>query len=186
MPDMPEIASKGSILKRLDTLSVDTGKRQLLLNDLNAPGARIPDIAERHGLVTPPERQHLELDWFTNWWPGAQPVEPILLRGFQVALTEAVNRNLPLDCYWMCEPDHEGHITSDEHPEGGSGTVEVAVCLSPRQVTVLIDTPHPGQFAALPALTSVQDPLINDPVLVVKRLGGPTGEIVTRQPQHRP
>ena len=187
MPDMPEVASKGSILKRLDALTRDASKRRELLADLTAtPTPSIANIAEKHGLVTPLEKEHLTLDWFTNWWPAAQPVEPILAEGFKVALREAIERNLPLDFYWLCEPGHDGQVGTGHHgPTGGEGTVEVAVCWSDQQVTVLIDTPGPGHFATMPPLESIQGQLINDPILVVKR-SATTGEIVSSQPKHRP
>jgi hypothetical protein len=186
MPDMPQLASKGSILKLLDALSHDPARRQELLNDLTAtPPASVADIADKHHLVTPLEKQHLVADWFTNWWPGAQPVEPILREGFRVALTEAIQRNLPMDVYWLCEPGHDG--AHEPEGTGGAGTVEVAVCWSAQQVTVLIDTPHPGQFfAGMPALGAVsQDSLVNEPIKVIFRTT-PDGPVQTVQPKHRP
>jgi hypothetical protein len=186
MPDMPQVASKGSILKRLDALSQNAEGRQQLLNELSAPGASIPNIAESHGLVSPGEKQHMVSDWFTNWWPAAQPVEPILIEGFKVALTEAINRNLPLDCYWLCEPGHNAPGSHDHGPTGGDGTVEVAVCWSDRQVTVLIDTPGPGHFANLPELTTIQETLlVSEPIKVIFR-DAPGGPVQTVQPKHRP
>lgn len=187
MPDMPQVASKGSILKRLDALSHDAAKRQELLDDLNAATAGIANVAEKHGLVNPLEKQHLELDWFTNWWPAAQPVEPILMQGFKVALGEAISRGLPLDVYWLCEPGHDTAVEGHDHgPTGGDGTVEVAVCWSAQQVTVLIDTPGPGHFTSMPALTTiVQDSLVDEPIKVIFRTT-PTGPVQTLQPKHRP
>jgi hypothetical protein len=185
---MPQLASKGSILKRLDALTESAEKRQQLLADLNAAAASIPAIAESHGLVTPAEKQHMIADWFGHWWPAAQPVEPILVEGFKVALTEAINRGLPLDCYWLCEPGHDAAETGGHaHGEhGGPGTVEVAVCWSSRQVTVLINTPGPGHFAELPEMTTLQESqLVTEPIKVVFR-NSPSDPVSTVQPKHRP
>jgi hypothetical protein len=178
MPDMPELVSKGSILKRLDASSHDPAWLQRVLDDLTA-SVDVADVAEQHGLVNQAEKQHLITDWFTNWWPDAQPVEPIVAQGFKVAIGEALKRELPLDCYWLCEP---GHDDNHQHPpSGGEGTVEVAVCWSDQQVTVMINTPGPGDLSIPPVPATV-----DEPILVVKRIGGPNGSIVIRQPKHRP
>jgi hypothetical protein len=181
MPDMPEVVSKGAILKKLDAFSLKKREMQNLLAELDAsPDPDVADIAARYGILGPDERLHLEVDWFQNWWPSAQPVRPIVAAGFRLAIREALALHLPLDCYWMC---HTGH----EDPAGGNGSttrtdtdgpVEIAVCTSLSQVTVMIHTPEPGR-SVLPYVP----PTVPEPIKVVKRVAG---SIVVRQPMHRP
>ena len=173
MPDWTPTACKVPIMERIDALSRDTERLHQVRDDLEgSSNTSLVDLAEKYGLVSDAEKQHLAVDWFTNWWPSAQPVEPVIAAGFKVAVSAAIERNLPMDCYWVSG--------ASEGARGGEGQVEVAVCWSDRQVTVMINTPAPGQSSMPRAELTV-----DEPILLVKRQGGPGGSIVTERPRHR-
>lgn len=165
MPDMPEAVSKGPILKRLDDASKDKAKLQALLTELlvDEENCDIPEILDRLHMITPEEKTHLRDDWFTNWWPNSQPIQPIIARGMIVALETAIDKNLELDCYWVCST---GHHDSEHHESmyGSDGAIEVAVMWSDCHVTVLVHTPGGGH-------NSIQDePLtVAEPIKIIAR-----------------
>jgi hypothetical protein len=110
------------------------------LQDLKRALENNPDVAQvarDFNLVSPSEQQHLENDWFSDgpdgWWKRAQPVAPIIREGFIVAIGEALDNGVPLDCYWIC------------YSKAGEGCcrniVEFFCGVNERQVTVMIHTP---------------------------------------------
>jgi hypothetical protein len=176
---MPESVSKGPILKRLDEASTNQNLMQQLLDALEVDGENsdIAAILDAKGLLTPDEKTHIQNDWFSNWWPNAQPVQPILARGFIVALETAIEKGVPLDCYWVCSTGHH-EMEHHESPHGSDGAIEVNVLWNDCHVTVLIHTPGGG-------MNSIQDaPLtVAEPIKVIAR--DANGSIGVFQPMAR-
>jgi hypothetical protein len=86
--------------------------------------------------LTQNDFNHFVGDWLggNNWWP--QTAVPDTLRaGFVQAITRAQNANKPIEVLWVCAVDRDFHVY---------------YCDGPRQVTVLVFTPHPGQHTNLP------------------------------------
>jgi hypothetical protein len=137
---------------------------QTLLDALNVNGENsdIAQVLDNAGMLTPAEKTHLQQDWFQNWWPNAQPVQPIIARGFITALETAIDKGLPLDCFWVCNTGH--HEMEMHHPAGEDGAIEVAVLWSDCHVVVLLHTPGGG-------MNSIQDaPLtVPEPIKVIAR-----------------
>jgi hypothetical protein len=175
MPDMPDHIAKGTILKRIDELSRDRPRLQQLHDALDVPNPKLSAIALQFRLVSPSEQAHLLKDWFDSdsdrrWWENAQPVEPIVAAGFKLAIQQALDRNLPLDCYWVCYGEREMRCCRDQ--------VEFNCCVSDQQVTVIIQTPAPELLSITrPAMTET------DPIFVVKREDR-NSPITTTQPRY--
>lgn len=182
MPCMPEIASKGTILKKLDFLLSDHHKRVALLPDLlqyNTP-MLLTDIAQAHGAgFTRSEINHLNVEWFSQWWPYAQQrsptgsgaVEEVVRLAIIEAINEAEEYMVPIDCYWFChhQHNHGTHYVADGEKEGnGRGgyyqgdpedRVEASICWSAVQVTLNLHTPPPPQRYYNPVLMTIEDPI---------------------------
>ncbi len=198
MPDMPNWISKGPSLKRLDERSLDLGTLQAIRADLQG-GTDIPTIAKTRIGITEAEREHLRVDWFdeaTRWWRpqtgngGISNPEPIIRRGLMEAIDIALNPtssglrvdgtgstsplqqlpsgHLPLDCYWVCQ-------------RGEVRQASVGIAWSPRQVTVMIYTPH-GPAATVAALGPA-NLTVAEPIRIVQMTeAGPA----VVDPKHRP
>jgi hypothetical protein len=146
MPCMPEIASKGTILKKLDALLSDHYKRVAMYPDLMsgyypaasaAPGAAImplTTIANNHGAgLTQAEMDHINGDWFgliptrPAWWkcavethsPGTlSGVEEVVREGMIQAILKAEELQVPVSCDWFCHRQHF-HYEAHSGSEGG-------------------------------------------------------------------
>ena len=154
MPTMPQVISKGPILIKLDAVLSDTAKRDALLVDLEAtnsdltPKFSVATIAQQHGIATTPEEvNHLRNDWFQNWWPNAQPTVEKVVRGglIEAIRCASMHNDIPIDCYWVCDPGHgqHPHVQDDKEPQ----FVEVSTSWNDRQATMIIYTPHPPDRA---------------------------------------
>jgi hypothetical protein len=172
MPDMPESVSKPAILKNIDQLKPKQMSQLLAAFEQRGDKTDIAEVMDKHGLLTPNEKKHLQLDWFNSggkgWWPKRQPIQEILARGFITALQAALSdpkKPLPVDCYWVCcTGHHDKDHTADEGPRGIDGAIEVAVLKSDRHVTVLIHTPGGGK-SSVPQ----SGPMHPEPIAVVAR-----------------
>jgi hypothetical protein len=85
--------------------------------------------------LTQNDFNHFAQDWLggSNWWP--QNAVPDTLRaGFVQAITHAQAANKPMEVLWVCAVDRDFHVY---------------YCDGPRQVTVLVFTPHPDQHTNL-------------------------------------
>jgi len=173
MPGMPEVMAKPLMLERLDEVLSDPARRDAYMNDLES-GGDLLTVSKAHGIVvTPLEERHMREDWFRTWWPKAQlhpgGIKEIMRRGFMLAIEEARQRKLPVDCYWVCDPAHEEHAPGHgEHTNGGGhkpedGEVEVSISWSAYQITLILQTPHPP-VKSLPG-TVLED------ILVIRRHG---------------
>ena len=166
MPGMPEVMAKPLMLERLEKILSNPTRRANFANDLRS-GRRLIDIAIDHKIaITPAEKRHLRVDWFSQqngWWRTAQAhpggVEAVFREGLIAAAEEAEQRGKPVDCYWVCDPGHESHSNGHHDPEDGE--VEVTVSWSKKQITFILQTPHPP----VPALTGP----VMEPIWVIRR-----------------
>jgi len=168
MPGMPEVMAKPLMLERLDEVLSQRDRRNRFLNDLRS-GRRLIDVAIDHRIArSAVEKRHLREDWFRSWWPAAQAhpggVEAVMRSGLIAAIEEAKRRQLPVDCYWVCDPGHGAHAHGDHngHPHPEDGEVEVTVSWSRSQITFILQTPHPP-------VESRAGP-VNEPIWVIKRM----------------
>lgn len=181
MPDMPQTAAKGSILKRLDTALKDQAARARILTKLQSGTSLLETMSQEGVAINDDDRNHLANDWFgDHWWPGAQAgvgaIEQILRAGFIGAINKADELGVPIDTYWICHPgDHDPHAPvqqpTDQH-------VEVTVLWSNQQVTVIIHTPEPGVPIIGPAPLTIDEP--------IKVWFWKDGRVDHQQPKHRP
>jgi hypothetical protein len=125
------------------------------------------------------ERQHVLKHWFSQevnegWWPTHpdQPVEHLLRKALIEALDVAVQKDLPVDTYWICAGDHP---------------FEAFVCWNKRQVTLLILTPggweaHPQDYAPIKVDETVKEltKLRDEGIMVVKRNHTKEREIIVK------
>lgn len=142
--------AKGPVTRCLDELSISPEARPRLealrreLIGLRDKGfVYLETVLAQHlfrGLYAQDEigriADYLRTYWFspeTGWWPSFQPIAPIyalgLLRTINASL--AAKDPLPIDSYWIIGHTH----------------VELVNLVSSRQVTLLIATPPPVQFA---------------------------------------
>lgn len=70
--------------------------------------------------------QHFSDDWLGNWWPEAQPIEPILRAGLIEAFKKGLSARLPMSALWV-------QATEDQF--------EVGISQNSHQITLLILTP---------------------------------------------
>src|SRR5688500_10404388 len=140
MGGMPGFIAKVPITKRVDQLSRaflnDRPKREEFLNAfLSALNDRPLDdyysiLRHYKILLTDAEQQHLANHWFNDndqgWWKQAGPVKEIHRRSLIEAFTEAKERDLPIDSYWICTAHH---------------SFDVCIGWNDRQVTRIILSP---------------------------------------------
>ncbi len=202
---MPEMLSRGGNLKKLDTLlAVATGKQQLVLDALNQLKIDIPQLENPgdkgaqnalraaflgltvgHGIFTDDikgDAAHFRDDWLPEapqgWWPGADPVAPVLRRGFikalEIALGKAPERlgGAPLDIetLWVCTPP-----TDQDAGTAGTGHVHVGITWNANLVTVIVYTPRLPDIGVIPGVPT-------DQVVVVRWDGSPKTGIVEKRP----
>ena len=121
--------SKGTVLRRMDGLSRDRRIMAKALADLEKGEAGLADLGVNNGYVesTPEEHDHIRDHWLRD------PADAQALRnGLILAAKRALKLNLPVDSYWVC----------------AGSRLEVAVCESDRQITMLIIAPFPSVLEA--------------------------------------
>ena len=170
MPSSANVA-QGPTLRRISEASRDPATVKTALDLLRDDQTSLTEIAESLFVVrTDDESAHLEEHWFgaASWWESEPDVEEILRKGLLEALTLAADNNKPIEAYWICA--------------GADSRFEVASCLNPFQVTMLILTPRVPERAheLWRTLSLTQD----EPILIVRR--GPLeqdayGQEVVRQ-----
>jgi hypothetical protein len=98
------------------------------------------------------DADHFRQDWLESWWPG-KDVETVLRAGYRAAIERARDLELPIESLWVCANEDE---------------FQVYICEGPRQVTVIVFTPPPGEREGQRDHTGAQ--LTEDePIWVVKR-----------------
>jgi hypothetical protein len=128
------------------------------LERISAP---LAELAEQHaqewkgphvaGLNTD-DTDHFRDDWLGTWWPD-KDVEQVLRAGYRAAIERARHLELPLESLWVCAQEDQ---------------FQVYVCEGPRQVTVIVFTPPPGEREGARAHTRAR--LTEDePIWVVKK-----------------
>lgn len=142
-----DVVAKGPVTYCLDEISVAATARE----QLTALHQHIADLSSRNfqGLeavfakdLFPDFYSHEQIEklttylhtyWFnpiSGWWPTQQPIAPIYAQGLLHALTVSLatpGLPRPIDSYWVVGHTH----------------VEMITLASPRQVTLVIATPHP-------------------------------------------
>ena len=121
--------------------------QQLEGDGTSAPPSMAQLAADRVG---PEAAGHFNDDWLQNWWPEAQPIEPILRTGLIEAIKRGIAARLPLSAMWVQATDRE---------------FEIGIGQSATQITLLIITPPPPQEPGGPP------PEPGDTTLVSRRNG---------------
>jgi hypothetical protein len=136
---MPGYLAKGAIHKKVDPLVNDRNlleRRQSLLTALKDWSRDYVQLLMEYAGLTEAEADYLRQTWYNprgGWWPEHQPIEPIIRQSLITAIELAVERNLPLDSYWLCIGDQ----------------FQVIVACSDHQVTRLILTPPSPEEATV-------------------------------------
>ncbi len=129
---VPMRVSKGPMLRRMDRLARSPDTMRKAMTELQNRDDSILDVGLRHTYVEDrsDEREHVE------HWTGAPATEATLRAGFIRAAQRGLDLGLPVDSYWV----------------RAANPVEVAVLVSPVQVTMLIIGEYPAEFAPGEAL----------------------------------
>jgi hypothetical protein len=138
MPPMPVYyVGKGRQFRVLDMFD---GTQQEIYDETLArlDDTSLSELAERRaaeGGLTDQDVQHFENDWLRKWWPQKH-VEVILRAGIrkaiQTALPNSARGLLPIEALWVCSNE---------------GVFQVYVNEGPHQVTVILYTPPPVEYA---------------------------------------
>ncbi len=133
---------KGEILRRMEQLARDRAVVSAMLRGLmNEPERSLVDLAIEHGYIknSDEEAGHIRNDWFSpegGWFPQIRAVEPVIRAGFIKAGELVLEHRLPVDAYVVA----------------GYDRVEVVVCKSDQQITILVLCPQlpiaPGEAEA--------------------------------------
>jgi hypothetical protein len=109
------------------------------------------------------DAEHFRQDWLDSWWPG-KDVETVLRAGYRAAIERARDLELPIESLWVCANEDE---------------FQVYICEGPRQVTVIVFTPPPGEREGQRDHTHAQ--LTEDePIWVVKKKESDDDDYTTR------
>ena len=109
------------------------------------------------------DADHFRQDWLDSWWTG-KDVEPVLRAGYRAAIERARDLELPIESLWVCANEDE---------------FQVYICEGPRQVTVIVFTPPPGEREGQRDHTRAQ--LTEDePIWVVKKNASEDDDYTTR------
>lgn len=190
---MPEMLSRGPNLLALDQLLVAGSTRDAVLVELEKlaampnfdnPNAPADQINLRKAFVAlsmdvnskvfnAAAGQHFNDDWLNEdekntWWPNAQPVAPVLIKGYITAIKiaqgaagtpRAGQGPLDIESLWVCTPPKDQDAGTEQ-----TGRVHVGITWSAKLVVVIIYTPR------LPdrAVTPPQQDDVTDPVVIVR------------------
>ena len=109
------------------------------------------------------DADHFRQDWLDSWWQG-KDVETVLRAGYRAAIERARDLELPIESLWVCANEDE---------------FQVYICEGPRQVTVIVFTPPPGEREGQRDHTGAQ--LTEDePIWVVKKKEGTDDDYTAR------
>jgi hypothetical protein len=154
---------KGAVHKRIEALiNGQPDERKKLLAVLQDWTQDYVDILMQYTRLTPSEGAYLRRTWYNpgqdGWWAAHQPIEPIVRQSLIKALTLAMERNLPVDSYWLSVgDDFQAIVTCSDH-----------------QVTrVIITPPTPAD-----AQVDLTKPTVETPIWTIKR-GSPWEKIET-------
>jgi hypothetical protein len=99
------------------------------------------------------DADHFRQDWLDKWWSG-KDVETVLRAGYRAAIERARALELPIESLWVCANEKQ---------------FQVYICEGPRQVTVIVFTPPPGERES-GGRAHTTEPLTEDePIWVVKK-----------------
>ncbi len=152
MPMMPGMIAKGHILPKIDEwIAPDPRARARQAERLLRDTQNFPTLIDVMDNLQPPielsepQQKHLTNDWFRDWWPDQQPVEPKVRRGLLEACVLARKLDRPFVLFWVCPVPQ----------------FQVWLAGSKQQITLMWATPAPPGVATGP----FPDP---EPLLVVK------------------
>jgi hypothetical protein len=109
------------------------------------------------------DAEHFRQDWLDSWWPG-KDVETVLRAGYRAAIERARDLELPIESLWVCANEDE---------------FQVYICEGPRQVTVIVFTPPPGEREGQRDHTR-QQLTEDEPIWVVKKKESDDDDYTTR------
>lgn len=98
----------------------------------------LAELADRHAAdwkgphvsgLNADDAEHFRADWLGSWWRG-KDVEPVLRAGYKAAIERARDLELPIESLWVC---------------ANEGEFQVYISEGPRQITVIVFTPPPGE-----------------------------------------
>lgn len=133
MPGTADFIQRAPFFERLQQASQDPQSFPLddIIAELDQPGCDIVELAQRYGLVSDPDEiQHLRREWYddppgTGWWPEFDTME-IVRVAYLETLRAVQQTGLSVDALWVPDQEH----------------FSVAVCMSPRQITMVFFTPR--------------------------------------------
>jgi hypothetical protein len=109
------------------------------------------------------DADHFRQDWLDSWWQG-KDVETVLRAGYRAAIERARDLELPIESLWVCANEDE---------------FQVYICEGPRQVTVIVFTPPPGEREGQRDHTR-QQLTEDEPIWVVKKKESDDDDYTTR------
>lgn len=132
-----------------------------VLQRINRPLADLADeeAAEWKGPhvagLTTDDASHFRRDWLGRWWRG-KDVEEVLRAGYRAAIERARDLELPIESLWVCAQEDQ---------------FQVYICEGPRQITVIVFTPPPGEREDAPGERdhTTQQLTEDEPIWVVKK-----------------
>ncbi len=117
--------AKGAVHTRVDPLVKNAAKRHDFIEALRDPQQSYLDILRAFTDITAGELEYLREYWYDPnwthpnsecWWKAHQPIEPIIRQSLIKAFELAIQKDLPLDSYWICVGNKfEVFITCSEH-----------------------------------------------------------------------
>jgi hypothetical protein len=124
--------TKGTIFRRLDELSRNRDLvRRMVAALQNLPQVSIADLGVEHGYIKDNDEEagHVRTHWLDSegWFKDLGPVEPLLRAAMIKAGELVLEHDLPCDAYVV----------------SGHDRLEVAVCKSDRQITLMVLSPVP-------------------------------------------
>jgi hypothetical protein len=140
--------NKAEYMKPYDEALDRIGEPFANLADQHADEWRGPHVAG----LNADDANHFRDDWLERWWPS-HDVEQVLRAGYRAAIDRARDLELPMESLWVCANEDQ---------------FQVYICEGPRQVTVIVFTPPPGEREGQRDHTTEQ--LTEDePIWVVKK-----------------
>jgi len=185
MGEMPEVISKGRVLRAVEDALNVRSNRQALLAALQQASNRLLDLAETGpsplGIAASAswvdDKAHIQNEWLDAAW--LQATSPSVEGKAKAALAHAlksamgpgadpnanqwaaapVTDQLDIECFWVCDPGHglPGHV----HASGTPQQLEITIARTDTEVALILHTPHPPW--------AVGETLVPERITVVRR-----------------
>jgi hypothetical protein len=124
--------------------------------------APLADLADRHAGdwkgphvsgLNADDAGHFRQHWLGTWWPN-KDVEEVLRAGYRAAIERARDLELPIESLWVCANEDQFQVYISE---------------GPRQVTVIVFTPPPGERDGGQREHTPEQLTEDEPIWVVKK-----------------